>query len=48
METGELARELIEFLNSTGQYRDFLEWEEQRGYDIDDVEEKMSEVEESF
>lgn len=45
IEVKELASELVAFLNSTGQYQAFIDWEEERGYDIIDLEDAISDVE---
>ena len=47
MDIEELAQELIAFLNATGQYHNFLDWEEEREYDRDQLEDDMLKVEES-
>lgn len=45
IEVKELASELVAFLNSTGQYQSFIDWEEERGYDIIDLEDAISDIE---
>jgi hypothetical protein len=48
MDLQELTQELIEFLNSTGQFQSFLDWEEERGYDRDELENNMEKAEEGL
>lgn len=45
IEIQELTSELIAFLNSTGQYQAFIDWEEERGYDTDELEEAINDAE---
>jgi len=44
IEVEELANEMINHLNEIGRYSEFLLWMKERGWDIDEVEEKMNEI----
>lgn len=44
METEELTNELIHFLNDRGLYYLFLDWTEERGFDRNELEKKIEEV----
>ena len=46
MDLQELTQELIAFLDATGQYQAFLDWEEERGYDRDELDSEMEKVQE--
>ena len=46
MDLQELTQELIAFLDTTGQYQAFLDWEEERGYDRDELDSEMEKVQE--
>ena len=46
MELQELTKELIQFMAEAGQYQDFLDWAEDRGFDAEELEKKMDELEE--
>ena len=44
MDLQELTEELISFLNATGLYQKFLDWEEERGYDRDELDSELEKV----
>ena len=46
MDLQELTQELIAFLVSTRQYQSFLDWEEDRGYDRDELNSELEKVKE--
>tara|TARA_B110001454_G_C12544785_1_gene361027 strand:+ start:322 stop:462 length:141 start_codon:yes stop_codon:yes gene_type:complete len=43
MSTLEIAQEMLEYFNEHGQYQDFLNWAEQRGFDIEELEASITE-----
>ena len=47
MDAVEIAKELLGFLNNTGQYRNFLTYMEERGFDAQDLEADCDAVAES-
>jgi len=46
MDREELLNELLDYLDHTGNYYNFLNWEEERGYEITEIEETIEEVRE--
>jgi len=46
MDTEELALELLNFINASGNYQNFLEWAEERGFDPDELEKDCEKLEE--
>jgi hypothetical protein len=46
MDLQELTQELIAFLDAKGQYQSFLDWEEDRGYDRDELDSEMEKAQE--
>ena len=46
MDLQELTQELIAFLDATCQYQGFLDWEEDRGYNRDELDNEMEKVQE--
>ena len=45
MDEKELAVEMLNFLNDTGQYQDFLNWADNRGFDADELDKDMDKLE---
>tara|TARA_R110000787_G_scaffold12994_1_gene41302 strand:+ start:978 stop:1124 length:147 start_codon:yes stop_codon:yes gene_type:complete len=45
IEIQELTSELIAFLDSTGQYQAFIDWEEERGYNTNDLNDALADAE---
>lgn len=45
-EVEELALELLNFLNATGNYSNFIAWAEERGYDAEELESDLEKLEE--
>lgn len=46
MDEKEIALEMLNFLNETGQYGEFLNWAENRGFDIAELETDLGNLEE--
>lgn len=44
MEQEELLQELLNFLDSMGMYKHFIDWELERGYDEDELERIIEEL----
>ena len=38
MDSVEIAKELLNYLNENGLYNNFLFWAEERGFDLDELE----------
>ena len=46
MDEKELALEMLNYLNETSQYLEFLSWAEDRGHDVEQLEEDIEKLEE--
>jgi len=46
MDDKELATEFLNFINEMGMYHQFLAWEENRGFDKDQLEQDITKFEE--
>ena len=45
MDKEELGQEMLNFLNETGKYQQFLEWLEERGFDKEEADSDMGQFE---
>ena len=45
-ETKEFAQDMVNYLNETGNYQNFIAWMVERGHDKEDVESNLTKIEE--
>ena len=45
MNVHEIAQEMLNYLNERGQYYSFLDWAENRGFDVEELENDLEKIE---
>jgi len=48
MDLQEIAQEMLNYLNEVGQYQSFINWAEERGFDIEELEQDIEDKVENF
>lgn len=44
MDAHDIALEMLNFLNETGQYQNFMDWADNKGFDINELELDIDEL----